>query len=597
MTSDKLDIVVLPGDGIGMEVTKAALPVFEVLKIPVKLHFADIGWSFWQEEGTALPERTWQLIQKADAVLLGAVTSKPQREAQQELAKQLQKKNLQYVSPILQLRQKLDLYANLRPCFSLQEDKSFHFCIVRENTEGLYAGLDYYPLPEELHRFILKEKAWKDIAKNELSCSLRLQTYEGLSRIFQFAFRYADKHHMPRVTLADKPNVLRYSSVFARELFETEAHQYPHIKADILNVDAVALWLVRRPEEFGVIVAENMFADILSDVGAAVMGGLGFAPSANLGEKYCYFEPVHGSAPRLKTNQANPAAMFLTIGLMLEHLGFSEEAERIKTSVKMVVKERRFLTYDQGGHASTQDMAEAIMDKCRYSHQGNQEMGQCEKWRQLLAFSSTEISDALDSCGVEGALSGIKPLTGNTKLVGPAYTIKYAPYKKNTQTFKGAANYIDEVPAHSVIVIDNEGREDCTVWGDILTQTALQRGISGTVVHGAIRDVELIRQYRYPVYCKNYTMRSGKNRVHKSAAQVPVVINNVKIHPGDIIFADDNGVLVIPVQLIDEIIDKAKNIQQTEQKIVEAVKAGSSLKQARKEYGYDKPWLSQGKKE
>ena len=136
------------------------------------------------------------------------------------------------------------------------------------------------------------------------------------------------------------------------------------VSADILNVDAVGLWLVRRPEEFGVIVAENMFGDILSDVGAGVMGGLGFAPSANIGERGCYFEPVHGSAPRIKAHEANPSAMFLTIALLLHHFGYKAQAEKIKQSVMAIVKERRFVSYDLGGNSTTEEMAEAIITYC-----------------------------------------------------------------------------------------------------------------------------------------------------------------------------------------------------------------------------------------
>ena len=158
--------------------------------------------------------------------------------------------------------------------------------------------------------------------------------------------------------------MLRKSSGFAREIFEEVAQQYSHIKADIHNVDAVALWMVRRPSEFGVIVAENMFGDILSDLGAGIMGGLGFAASANIGDKGCYFEPVHGSAPRIKPNCANPSAMFLTIALMLEKFGYKAESDRIKIAIRQVIKEELYITYDLGGNSSTQDMANAIIERC-----------------------------------------------------------------------------------------------------------------------------------------------------------------------------------------------------------------------------------------
>ncbi|KTC87403.1 MULTISPECIES: isocitrate/isopropylmalate family dehydrogenase [Legionella] len=360
-----IKIAVLPGDGIGVDVTMAAIPILKALKVPVSLSFGEMGWSYWQKEGNPIPERTWQLIKQADTTLVGASTSKPNREAKAELASELRAKNPQYVSPIIQLRQNLDLFANVRPCFNIQsEGPDFNFCVIRENTEGLYSGFDYHPIPSSLQNLLAQSPTWQKLASDEMSCSLRLQSKRGLMRLFEFAFQYAQRQNMKRVTLADKPNVLRQSGAFARELFESVADNYPQIKADILNVDAVGLWLVRRPEEFGVIVAENMFGDILSDVGAGVMGGLGFAPSENIGEQACYFEPVHGSAPRMKAHQANPSAMFLTIGLLLQHFGYKEQAEKIRQAVVAVVKERRCLSYDLGGNSSTEEMAEAIISYC-----------------------------------------------------------------------------------------------------------------------------------------------------------------------------------------------------------------------------------------
>lgn len=600
--SKKLNIAVLPGDGIGIDVTQAAIPIFNALKIPVNLTLGDIGWSYWQTEGTPIPERTWHLINEADTILLGAITSKPQREARNELTKELQQQKLNYISPIISLRQNLDLYANVRPCFSLKNtNKPFDFCIIRENTEGLYAGFDYHPLPEPILNLLDKNPHWQSIPADEMSCALRLQSTAGLTRLFHYAFQYANTQKMNRVTFADKPNVLRLSSEFAREIFDATANQYPHIHADILNVDAVALWLVRRPEEFGVIVAENMFGDILSDVGAGVMGGLGFAPSANIGTKKCYFEPVHGSAPRIGANKANPSAMFLTISLLLQHFGYEEQAQLIRQSISIIMNKGRFVTYDVGGNASTSDMAKAIIDQCLHTlnnvnsgkHKENLLEAQLHK---LHAFNTTEISDALDACGVEGALLNIKPLESGMKLIGPAYTVRYAANAKQSSTFKNAANYIDAVPAQSIIVIDNEGRIDCTAWGALLTKVAIQMDIAGTLVHGAVRDVAFIRAVNYPLFCSGIYMRSGKNRIHKVNEQCPLLINGVTINPGDIIFADDNGALVIPQYLLTDILNKAENIKLTEQNIATAIKEGASLKQARIDYRYDQPWLGAKKK-
>lgn len=367
MANSKIKLAVLPGDGIGREVTEASLPVFKALQLPIELTLGDIGWPYWQQEGTALPERTWQLINQADAVLLGATTSKPQREASQELAPHLQSLSLTYLSPIIQLRQKLDLFANVRPCFNISDKEGeFNFCIIRENTEGLYAGFDYYPLPKEIKRLIAKQPKWQHIASTEISCTLRLQTKQSLKRLFEFAFQYATDHGMKRVSFADKPNVLRESAAFARDIFESVASCYPQIDADILNVDAIALWLVKSPERFGVIVCENMFGDILSDLGAGIMGGLGLAPSANIGQTTCYFEPVHGSAPRIGANKANPAAMFLTISMLLEHFSFNQHAQKIKQAVKDVINDKQYLTYDLGGKSTTKDMANAIIARSTY---------------------------------------------------------------------------------------------------------------------------------------------------------------------------------------------------------------------------------------
>jgi regulator of RNase E activity RraA len=210
---------------------------------------------------------------------------------------------------------------------------------------------------------------------------------------------------------------------------------------------------------------------------------------------------------------------------------------------------------------------------------------------KLESFSTAELSDALDACGIEGALLNIKPICTGLKLIGPAYTVQYVPNDKPLPGFQNAANYIDAVPEQAVIVIDNNGRSDCTAWGDILTQVAIRNNIAGTIVHGAIRDVESIRSAKYPLFSTAIYMRSGKNRIHKAQEQCPLNINGVIIRPGDIIFADDNGVLAIPSHLLDDIMLKANAIKLTENKIKSAIKSGATLEQARKDYRYDQPWL------
>jgi regulator of RNase E activity RraA len=213
--------------------------------------------------------------------------------------------------------------------------------------------------------------------------------------------------------------------------------------------------------------------------------------------------------------------------------------------------------------------------------------------QQLSAFDTAEISDALDACGIEGALLGIKPISPGVKFAGPAFTVKYIPYAEKPVGFKNAGNYIDSVPPHSVIVIDNNGRLDCTTWGDILTQAAQLNNLAGTVVYGAIRDAEFIRKVKYPLYASGIYMRSGKNRVFKSEEQCKLLINNIKICPGDIVIGDDNGVIIIPLSKANEVLKKTRNIKATEERIVASIKSGMKLEEARKLHQYDQPWLTQ----
>lgn len=216
--------------------------------------------------------------------------------------------------------------------------------------------------------------------------------------------------------------------------------------------------------------------------------------------------------------------------------------------------------------------------------------------KELNGFDTPEISDALDACHIEGALLGIKPIIKGAKIVGPIFTVKYLPYENKPANFKNAGNYIDDVPANSIILIDNDGREDCTTWGSILTQAAKLKNISGVVIHGSARDINFIEKESYPVFASAIYMRSGKNRVFKYADQCELNINNITIRPFDIIIADDHGVLIIPQDRLVEVIRKAHNIRKTENCIVSAVKNGMSLKNARERYRYDQPWIHHSEK-
>ncbi|RMO89008.1 3-isopropylmalate dehydrogenase [Pseudomonas syringae pv. philadelphi] len=368
MNLQRKRICVLPGDGIGIEVMEAALPVIAAMNLPFDLIPADIGWECWKREGETVPAHTWEVMASCDATLLGAITSKPLAEAEAELPAELQGHQRRYVSPVIQLRQNLDLYANVRPVTDMTAENRFRFVVIRENTEGLYAGLDFGRIPDALLPLLEEREAlgapWHREGQDDATVTLRLQTRSGLTRIFEYAFDYARKNNFSRVTFVDKPMVLRHSSAYARGIFEGIAQKYPETVGTIENVDAVALWMVQRPERFGVIVAENMFGDILSDLGAGVMGGLGFAPSGNFGNSGAYFEPVHGSAPaHAGLDKANPSAMFMAIALMLEHLGYPQQANHITDAVSAVSRSA-VRTYDMDGSHSTRQVGEAIIHQC-----------------------------------------------------------------------------------------------------------------------------------------------------------------------------------------------------------------------------------------
>jgi isocitrate/isopropylmalate dehydrogenase len=355
-------IAVLPGDGIGPEVADAALPVIAAAGLDWDLEFGDVGWTCWRSEGAPVPDRTWDLIDRTDGCLLAAITSKPLREAEAELPAELIGTGKRFVSPVIQLRQRLGLYANLRPITDLR-DGSFTFEVVRENTEGLYAGYDYHGLDGELWELVSTHPNAAASGPADSSVSFRLQTRVGIDRLLRFAFERALVAGRDLLTVADKPNVLRQSSNFLRGRLEEIGADYPDVDTEVANVDAVALWMVRSPERFGVVVAENMFGDILSDLGAGVMGGLGLASSANIGDGACYFEPVHGSAPGMAgAGRANPMAMILTIAQLAEHLGEHDASTRIRRAVSTVIRSGTSVTYDLGGTASTSVAARAIIE-------------------------------------------------------------------------------------------------------------------------------------------------------------------------------------------------------------------------------------------
>ncbi|AQX19630.1 Isocitrate/isopropylmalate dehydrogenase [Bartonella sp. WD16.2] len=216
----KKKVLVLPGDGIGPEICDAALMVLEQFKLPIELTYGDVGWECWKQEGDPVPKATWRKIAKSDAILLGTVTSKGNDAALKELVPHLREKNPTYVSPVIQLRQKLGLFANVRPVkYIIRSKKPFNFCVIRENTEGLYAGLDFRGIAAETATW-LKHLNLEKHGFDEAAWTVRLQTCFGLERLFEYAFSYARIHGFSRITFANRPNIMRESGQFAQEIFE-----------------------------------------------------------------------------------------------------------------------------------------------------------------------------------------------------------------------------------------------------------------------------------------------------------------------------------------------------------------------------------------
>ncbi|HDD55009.1 MAG TPA: isocitrate/isopropylmalate dehydrogenase family protein [Chloroflexi bacterium] len=369
----KYRIAWMPGDGIGVDVMDAARIVLDKLKLDAEYIPADIGWEFWKTEGDALPQRTLDLLQTVDCGLFGAITSKPKDEAQAELVPELRGKGLTYRSPIVRLRQRLQLYYNLRPCKAypgnpLNYRDNIDLVVFRENAEGLYSGVEYFPVEDELREMMKKYSSalgnFDDVPGDEMAMTVRVVTLRGATRIIRRAFEYAHKHGYPTVTLVEKPNVLRETSGMMVRVAREIQKEYPEIELWETNIDAQVMWLLKNPENYGVMVTGNLFGDIVSDLSAQLVGGLGFASSGNIGDELAVFEPTHGSAPKYAGKYvSNPHAMLLTTKMMLDWLGETEMAKALEAAIAGVILEGKVRTYDMGGESSTLDVANAVAER------------------------------------------------------------------------------------------------------------------------------------------------------------------------------------------------------------------------------------------
>lgn len=321
-----MKIAIIKGDGIGPEVIGAAVEVLEALVQGIELIEGEAGYECYKRNGTPVPRETVDLCRETDSVLFGAVTTPPDIAG--------------YRSAIITLRKELDLYANLRPVTSYpipQSRRNISLAIVRENTEGFYSGIEK--------------------ASGEMATAQRVITRKASERIADFAFRLAKRH----VTIVHKANVLRETCGLFRKAALDVASRYPHINTDEVLVDAMAMRLIKDPENFEVIVTTNLFGDILSDEASMLVGGLGLAPSGNIGDMHSIFEPVHGSAPDIAGKGiANPLAAILSTGMMLDHLGERKNAEKLKNAVEKIML-KNILPRDLGGTAKTRDVTKAVI--------------------------------------------------------------------------------------------------------------------------------------------------------------------------------------------------------------------------------------------
>ncbi|MBR5954367.1 MAG: NAD-dependent isocitrate dehydrogenase [Methanobrevibacter sp.] len=324
------DIAIISGDGIGNEVMESAEYLLDKLDINFNFSYGEAGFECFNKNGTTLPEETIKIAKSSDATLFGASTSTPGQP-----------------SPIINLRKELDVYANLRPIKSYKGVKSIKdnidFIIVRENTEGLYSQIEY--------------------GDDDKVIAERVITRHASENISEIAFKLAKRrNNKNKVTCVHKSNVLKKTDGVFKESFYNVAENYPEIATEDFYVDATAMYLITDPLNFDVIVSSNLFGDILSDESAGLVGGLGLAPSGNIGDENGLFEPVHGSAPDIAgKNIANPCSMILSTAMMLDYIGEKETALKINEAVETVVAKGKILTPDLGGKSKTMEMTQAIV--------------------------------------------------------------------------------------------------------------------------------------------------------------------------------------------------------------------------------------------
>ena len=355
-------ITFIPGDGVGPEIAEATRRVLEATGVKFDWELAYAGADLIEKYGTPLPDEVLASIRNNKVAIKGPVTTPV---------------GTGFRSVNVALRKALDLYACVRPCKTYSGAPTpfsdVDIIIVRENTEDLYAGVEFEkgtPEAADLIKFINSKKG--SVIRDDSGLSIKMITETGTRRIVKYAFEYARRYGRKQVTATQKANIMKYSDGLFLAVAREVAKDYSDIKFQEALIDNLCMQLVRRPQEYDVIVAPNLYGDIISDLCAGLVGGLGLAPGANIGEEIALFEPTHGSAPKYTgQNRVNPMAMMLSGVLMLRHIGEDEAAKRLERAIALVIAEGRNVTYDMKptrddpNAVGTSDVADAVIQELK----------------------------------------------------------------------------------------------------------------------------------------------------------------------------------------------------------------------------------------
>ena len=353
-------ITLIPGDGTGPEISEATRRVIEATGVPISWDIQEAGLDVFEREGTPLPQRVIDSIKKNKVAIKGPITTPV---------------GTGFRSVNVTLRQVLDLYCCLRPSKTFKGVRTrfqdIDLIIFRENTEDLYAGIEFEKGSENAEKVInLINGLTGKVIRADSGISIKPISVFGSERIVRAAFEYAKKNKRRKVTAVHKANIMKFSDGLFLETARTVAAKYPDIEFEDRIVDNMCMQLVQKPELYDILVLPNLYGDIVSDLAAGLIGGLGVAPGANLGEEYAVFEPVHGSAPKYKgLNKVNPLAMILSGVMMLKHIGEFQAAGRLESAIAAVLEEGKRVTYDlkpvphDPTAATTSQFADAIIEK------------------------------------------------------------------------------------------------------------------------------------------------------------------------------------------------------------------------------------------